>query len=222
MMPVAPRDEPRDFDAKVRRPGMQWLHERLGGERTPRVGAPVKPLAPGVDLRATDIMAYWTACLPDLRALYRVCSYAGLKIREGGESVDHFECKERCLRDPTKHALIYEWRNFRYAFLPINRYRGTRQVLDPFEVQADWFALEFVGLSVHPRSHLGEPTLGRVRDTIRFAGLNEPWLLRLRAEYFDAWRTRQISETWLRECAPFIAAEIDRQGVSRARDGEVA
>lgn len=213
-MPVVRRDEPRDFDAKVRRPGLQWLHEKLGGERAPRAGAPVKPLAPGERLTATGLKDYWTACLPDLRSLYKVCSYAGLKIREGGDSVDHFECKESCVDDAARHGLIYEWRNYRYAFLNVNRYKGTRQVLDPFEVAADWFALEFVGLTVRPRDHLREPMLGRVRDTIKFAGLNEPWLVRLRSEYFDAWSAGQIHGTWLRECAPFIAAEIERQGIT--------
>lgn len=213
-MSVAFCSEPADFDDKVRQPGLRWLRERLGGARTPRPGAPVRPLAPGEQLSATGLKDYWTACLPDLRALYRVCSYTGLKIREGGDSVDHFECKERCVGDATKHSQIYEWRNFRYAFLNVNRYRGTRQVIDPFEVQADWFALEFVGLTVCPGERLQGETLGRVRDTITFAGLNEPWLVRLRLEYFDAWNAGQMHWGWLRECAPFIAAEIERQQIT--------
>lgn len=213
-MAVVRCDEPIDFDEKVRQPGLQWLREKLGGERTPRAGAHVKPLAPGERLTAASLKDYWTACLPDLRTRYRVCSYTGLKIREGGDSVDHFECKEGCVEDAGRHALIYEWRNFRYAYLNVNRYKGTRQVLDPFEVRSEWFALEFVGLTVCPGDNLHESTLRHVRDTIRFAGLNEPWLVRLRAEYYDAWKAGQIHWSWLRECAPFIAAEIERQGIT--------
>lgn len=216
MMPVARRAEPEDFDRKVRQPGMQWLREKLGAERTPRPGAPVIPLAPGQQLSSRELKDYWTACLPDLhRAHDGVCSYTGLAIREGGGTVDHFECKDRCLADEAKRGLIYDWTNFRYAFLRVNQHRGNREVLDPFNVRPDWFKLDFTTLAVHPRDHIPEPTVGLVRDTIRVAGLNGAWLVRLRTDYFEDWMTGETTLDYLRKYAPFIAAEIHRQGITQ-------
>lgn len=214
MMHVTQVAEPADFDDKVRQPGLRWLCEKLGGERTSRTGRPVKPLELGKPLVATRLRDYWTACLPDLEREYGVCAYACLKIREGGGTVDHFECKDRCLADDAKRGRIYEWDNFRYAFWRVNQHKGTRDVLDPFKVNNDWFALEFVGLTVHPRGSLPVSIRGDILKTIEFAGLNNPWLVRLRSEYFEDWRTRRTTFDYLVEYAPFIASEISRQEIT--------
>ncbi len=215
MIPVTPAPEPADFDEKVRQPGLQWLREQLGGARTPRPGAHVRPLAPGERLSPTALEDYWTACLPDLERAYGgLCSYTGLAIREGGGTVDHFESKHRCLEEEAKRGLIYEWTNFRYCFWKVNQCKGTKEVLDPFHIGPDWFKLDFFTLEVHPRDQISGPTLRLVSDTIRAAGLNHAWLVRLRAEYYEGWKTGETSLDYLRKFAPFVAAEIDRQGIA--------
>ena len=211
MIRVERCDEPADFDVNVRQAGLRWLREKLGGERAPRRGRPVEPVA---NLRSHELEDYWTRALPDMRRLYGgVCAYAGIEIREGGETVDHFESKARCLEDATLHPLIYDWANYRYAFHRINASKGERRVLDPFAVESDWFTLEPVGLTVIPREGIADELRVQVNETIRALGLNEPWLVRLRMKYFDDWSAGDTSSGYLRRYAPFIAREIERQGI---------
>lgn len=210
MIPVTRRDEPPDFDEKVRMPGMRWLAEKLGGPRPPgRVGRPVTRVE---TLKPSELKDYWTDCLADLRRAYGgCCAYAGIEIREGVGTVDHFVPKSACLDDPEKRRLIYEWSNYRYAFLNVNRRKGDRMVLDPFEVQHGWFALEFVGLQVVPREELPDLIAPSVQNAITDLGLNDDWLRDLRVGYFDAWSRGEILLPYLRRYAPFVASEIDRQ-----------
>lgn len=209
LIPVARRAEPLDFDEKVRSPGMQWLAEKLGGERS--MGRRGRPVAPVAVLKPSEIRDFWTACLGDLRREYDgCCAYAGIEIREGGGTVDHFVAKSLCLDDPERRRLIFDWSNYRFAFLNVNRRKGDRVVLDPFELRQGWFELEFVGLQVVPRDSLEPANAQLVRDAIENLGLNDDWLRDLRVGYFDAWDRGEIALTYLRRYAPFIALEIER------------
>ena len=91
-------------------------------------------------------------------------------------------------------------------------------MLDPLAIEDDWFALEPVGLTVVPRGELTEDRRVLVLDSIRALGLNHPWLVRLRSEYFDEWSAGHTTSDYVRRHAPFVAREIERLQITPEGD----
>lgn len=137
MIRVSPAPEPADFAERVGEPGERVLRELRGDPAAPRRRGPKRrQLDPSI----------WARILPDLRRVYhRRCAYTALLVfPEVRDSVDHFKPKENeRFRD-----LAYTWGNYRYALLDANRIKGADEVLDPFEVQDDWFSLNLDSFKV--------------------------------------------------------------------------
>ena len=116
MIHVAPKDEPPDFDERVRQPGLKALER--GDNPLP---------------------AYWRRCLDDLYRQYdRICAYACVLIPPvtRGRSVEHFAPKKKH-RDHT-----YEWDNYRLVCSVMNSRKWEfEDVLDPFEISDEWFQM---------------------------------------------------------------------------------
>jgi hypothetical protein len=170
MMPVVPAPEPPEFNEQVRVPGLRSIYEKCG-QPVPvpykRAKGPkfrqVKRRKTGSDgkaiktaegeiveesvTRPEDIPAdlfeskFWGIAIPWLLQAYnRICSYSCFRIHgTGTPSVDHMVPKSKAWDK------VYEWSNYRLASLALNAIKDNLQsILDPFEVQPGWFALDLV------------------------------------------------------------------------------
>lgn len=192
MIPITPKPEPPDFTQKVRAPGQAFLRNNP---------APT-------DWHNHDD---WRNALHDLYEAYNgICAYSAEWIPPLSDpTVDHFVPKS------ARPELAYEWRNYRLAFLRLNRNKLNYQdVLDPFVLQPNWFVLDFPSLQITANEALSDLQKAQVCATIKRLKLNEQPGIKSRMRWLcdfcvriDAWRF-----DYLRENAPFIAYELERQG----------
>jgi uncharacterized protein (TIGR02646 family) len=187
---VTPQPEPSDFDAKVRQQGRADI-----------------ALAEG------ELRPHWQHCAVQLWEAYRgVCAYSSLYIPRGtgARSVDHLLPKSK------RRELTYEWSNYRLACVRMNaRKSALEDVLDPFEVQDEWFALELSTLQVTPREGLPEELSHRVQNTIDRLDLNDDEFIQARAAHYEAFRSDEVQFRHVRKHFPFLAKELIRQGLVR-------
>lgn len=192
MIPVAPQPEPADFEANVRHPGRSFLSACASLSEV-----------------AWKKHSYWRRIFPELYAAFRgICSYSchWLPRDSGAGTVDHFRPKARY------PDLAYDWSNYRLANLVCNGRKGDHEdVLDPFEVKAGWFILDFPSLLVRPDSKLAGPPRDRVQATIDRLCLNHEAVLETRLQYLQLYCSGEASLHLLRAWAPFIVAELERQ-----------
>ncbi len=107
---------------------------------------------------------------------------------------------------------VYEWSNYRLACLLMNARKGVADVLDPFAIGDGWFVLELVEFQVVPGRGLPADVCIRVDATIDTLGLSDSTCCEARAEYAQAYWDGDVSLSRLREHAPFVARELERQG----------
>lgn len=211
MLRVEMAAEPVDFDTKVRKPGLRAIAELAGEADLPkRRGRPRNAVATTREqIPADKFPAIWTKALPELLDAYgRVCAYMSIYIEPvtGAASVDHMLPKSLDWRE------VYEWRNYRLACSLMNSRKNAYQdVLDPFEIEDDWFRLELVGYQVIPGANLDPEIHGHVEATIERLKLNGHDCLQLREDYATAFFQGDISLDYLRRRAPFLAREIEAQ-----------
>lgn len=195
MIPVQPQPEPESFSDRVRMPGAAFLSN-----------------LPNPTAKQWVRKEYWRKALPDMRTSYHgICAYSALWISSvtGGHSIDHFV--PRALRPD----LAYEWTNFRYASSKLNARKGTQSILDPFQVEPDSFTLDFDSFLVKPSSHLASEQKTAVQHTINVLKLNDDEAcVELRQDYVTWFRTGDITFAHLERRAPFIAYELQRQGLA--------
>jgi hypothetical protein len=195
MIRVNLRPEPAAFDAQVRVPGRQFLHQ-----------CP-KPTAAQFKTRA-----YWRKVLGELHSVYRgICAYSchWIPYDTGADTVEHFRPKQLFPNE------AYEWSNYRLVCGTLNGRKGAYQdVIDPFSVQDGWFVLDFPSVLVKPNPSLSDADAKSVLQTIKRLGLNdEGTCLKARLRYVKNYCKQQISFLHLKNEAPFIAREIQRQGL---------
>lgn len=194
MIRVEPQPEPSGFDAAVRQKGLTALSDKKAG-------------------RIAKLPDHWRACLPDLRTAYGdVCAYAAIYIDPvtGGDSVEHFAPKS------TDEDLAYEWSNYRLVCRLMNsRKSAFRDVLDPFAVADGWFILNLTTMGIEPSAELSEPERTAVVNTIGRLKLDDKKCRQARANYYDLYLKGYLSFAGLRHLSPFVAAEVERQGLKR-------
>ena len=123
MIPVTLQPEPEDFAKTVKESGLKFLLE-----------------VPNPTIEQWKGKEYWQHALPSMRKAYQgVCAYCAHWIPHstGNHSIDHFM--------PKSHhpELAYTWSNFRYVAARFNSRKGTRSILDPFQLIHNWFILDF-------------------------------------------------------------------------------
>ncbi|MFO5473491.1 MAG: hypothetical protein ACLBM2_06195 [Dolichospermum sp.] len=195
MIPVKPQPEPDDFDEKVRQPGLVFL-SKVPNPKTE-------------DWKKHD---YWVKSLPDLYTSYnKICAYSAQWIPrpEGSPSVDHFLAKSPI------PEVASDWHNFRLACLSLNQRKGTQlDVIDPFELPVNSFILDFPSLIIKPNPELLYPLKGRVISTINRLELNDyDKCIDGRLEWLKTYYEDNSSFDSLKRKAPFIAYELERQGL---------
>ena len=209
---------PPDFDARVRKPGLDAIAELVGETPTTRRrGRKRKKVAETRDqIPAEYLPPLWRDVLPEMLKSYnRLCAYLALYIEHatGSPSVDHVVPKSKAWDK------VYEWSNYRLACVLVNSKKNNFDiVLDPFEIEDGFFALELFDFQVK----LGASAVGeleaKVADTIEKLGLNLPDCCKARQEYFENYKRQQIKLDYLERRAPFIARELRRQGRLNAGD----
>jgi hypothetical protein len=188
-----PVPEPEHFDRLVRTPGREYL-----------------AIVPNPTTKQFQSRDYWTRVLGDLYDAYDgVCSYSchWIPFDTGSDNVEHFRPKSEYPPE------AYEWSNYRLVCQTLNARKGVRTVLDPFGIGPGWFVIEFPALVVKPHPTLDGPVKASIRNTCSILGLNDDaTCLRSREFWTKNYCQGHIDYAFLSKMAPFLAAEITRQG----------
>lgn len=217
MIRVLPAPPPPDFDAKVRQPGLRAIAELVGGAPPRAAGRRHAQIAGSrEEIPADKFPPYWSEAAGDLvEAYHRICSYLCLYIPggTGAPSVDHMVPKS------TRWDQVYEWGNYRLACALMNARKGAvSSVLDPFDVEDGWFALELVQFQVVQGERLADGVRPSVEATIERLRLNDDTCCAARAEFAEDYWEGAISVDYLTRHAPFVAVELRRQRRLRGED----
>ena len=191
MIRVPPKPEYAAFNAEVRVPGKRFLRRN-----------------PNPSSKDFGKHNYWKHAKRELHRAYLRCAYTSRRVRGDGVSVDHFLPK-------SKHRwLAYEWDNYRLARPMLNRNKGdSEQVVDPFHVRNGWFILECPSCLIRPGHNLTGNTRQGVVSTIRVLKLNSPELAAERCRWLADLALDLISFDYLEREYPFLASEVERQGI---------
>lgn len=194
MIRIELQPEPPGFDALVRQKGLKALADKKAGL--------IKKLPD-----------HWRACLDDLWEAYGgVCAYASIYIDPvtGGSSVEHFAPKSDV------EDLAYEWKNYRLVCRLMNSRKWTfRDVLDPCEIGNGWFVLNLITMGIAPADDLPPAEREAVRDTIDRLKLDDSRCRQARANYYNQYLAGDLTFRNLQRFSPFVAFEVERQGVKR-------
>lgn len=209
MIPVTTATEPSTFESQVRTPGLRAIAERVGEKPKRTAGKAFTKLATRrEDIPSSAFPTYWTLCIDDLMTAYDfICAYSCFRIHKvtGAASVDHMAPKSR------RWDRVYEWTNYRLACSRMNaRKNNFEDLIDPFEVQEDWFQLELVGFEVFANPTLDPVIRAKVETTVLRLRLND--FSDDRATDAENYWSGEVSMKILQQESPFVAKELIRQG----------
>lgn len=190
MIPIQQKPEPLDFNTHVRIPGVQFLS---------KVCCPTS--------KQWKKNNYWTHCSQNLYSAYEgICAYTGIWVSKSSSTVDHFIPKSN------NPQLAYEWSNYRLACDKANNNKSDEKILDPFQISNDWFLLNFPSLLVHPSKNLSTSDYDKVKKTIDILKLNNECFIEDRLHWLNEY-IYNLDFDFLKRHAPFIAYELQRQGI---------
>ncbi|WP_240807676.1 hypothetical protein [Polyangium spumosum] len=126
-------------------------------------------------------------------------------------TVDHYLSKS----SREGRALTYEWSNYRRADLEMNQAKGTwdRRILDPFEVQDDWFeillpTLELIVVDERIPLHRRDDAL----FTLRTLGLGDgDDILAARLAWYEPFTEGMVDLQYISKKAPLIARAVRKR-----------
>jgi hypothetical protein len=186
MIPVAKVKKPKDFDAKVKAPGDQWLKDNPKAKRPKALWTPyTKTLADG---------------------FAGLCGYAAMHDPTGG-TVDHY----LSFKNHPKKA--FDWSNYRYASGTLNSSKRNADdtVLDPFEVQAGWFEIELPSLQMRVTDAVPIAFRAKAEYTLTRLGLRDgERVLRWRQSWYEQYLSGNLTVDGLRKWAPLIADAVEK------------
>ena len=192
MIPVQMAPEYPQFDREVRQRGRTFLQS-----------------CPNPNSEQFRRHNYWTKALGQLYAAYNgLCSYTTRYLVYTG-TIDHFRPKSKYPQ------LAYEWSNYRLARQTINTRKGnSEEVLDPFLIEKRWFILHLPSCLIKPALGLPREIRVQVNSTINTLRLNDDErLVEERLEFLVALADGDISLRHLQRHYPFLAQEVQHQGV---------
>lgn len=183
--------EPEYFDEKVRQKGNKWLAEHP-------------------EANSSDYPDYWSKCKKckaDLaKGFNSLCAYSLIRIRRLKHgTIDHYISQKN---DKTQ---VYEWDNYRYASSDPNSLKGNYddQILDPFEVEDDWFEIILPSCQLLLTNYLPQSKIKKAKFTLEQLQLKDgEQLIEERQNlYFDYIKSK-ITLDYLEDEAPLIARTI--------------
>lgn len=124
--------------------------------------------------------------------------------------VDHF-IPISLLKSRQHHHLVYEWSNFRYGEGTINQRKAVARVLDPFEVEDDWFEILLPSLQLVLTDKVPAEIRPLAKFTLERLGLDHnEVVVRYRREWFREYQEGRLSLDNLRKYAPLVAEAVER------------
>jgi hypothetical protein len=187
MLKFNPPAEPENFDLKARQPGNNWLEKNTDPKR--------------------KLRDYWSNFKSDLADGFgNLCGYTVMYEPVG--TVDHF------LSCENHRHLAYEWNNYRFASGWINSSKGTldNQILDPVEVEDDWFEILLPSLQLVITDAVPEEKRQKAEFTLQRLPLqDDERVLRQRREWYKLYIDGDLTLTGLEKKAPLIARAIRKQ-----------
>jgi len=192
VIPVSEQPEPASFPHKVRTPGSTFL------QQAPHPAS-------------WKNREYWKRVLRELYDAHNgICAYSAewIPYTTGDPSIDHFVPKS------VNPQLAYEWSNYRLASLRFNSRKGDYQdVIDPFRLKPGLFFLHFPSLLVRPDWAISRSQASKVIATANRLKLNDELCISGRIRWIREFCTGSITLEFLKRNAPFIAVELQRQGL---------
>lgn len=193
MQPITLQHEPVNFDHDVRQPGLVFLRKNPSPKANEWTGK-----------------EYWQRALADMRNSYnKLCAYSACWIPHstGNHSVDHFIPKS------ISPIQAYEWTNFRYVSARFNGRKGITTIVDPFSMSFPWFIIDFSNFFVLPDINvLKQVQVDLANETIRILKLNiDDELVKERQEFYNEYKSGNISFNYVQRKFPFLAYEMNRQ-----------
>jgi hypothetical protein len=187
---VVPKHEFPAFGARVRNPGTAFL-----------------TTCPNPTSEQFRKKNFWSRAASELHAAYAgVCAYTAMFLPEQG-TVDHF------LPKTLNPELAYEWSNFRLAGGRVNSCKGNSVgIVDPFDVQDDWFYIDIPACLLRPNPVLAQPLRSRIAQTIQSLRLNDDDnYVQERCNILIEYARGDVSLGFLERRYPFLAKEVKRQ-----------
>jgi len=123
-------------------------------------------------------------------------------------TVDHYLS---CKNHPSR---AYEWSNYRYSSGWINSSKGTQDeaVLDPFQVDDDWFEVLLPSLQLVLTDAVPPEELDRAEFTLRRLHLDhDERVLRQRRQWYEMYQKGNLPLPGLEKVAPLIARAVHKQ-----------
>ncbi len=178
--------EPSDFDENARNKGILWLE---------------------INPDATRPRDYWSPFKPKLASGFKhLCAYSAMYEPVG--SVDHY------ISVTTDRMLAYEWSNYRFASEWINKSKQNEDdnILDPYEVQDNWFELLLPSLQLAVSPNIPDKYRKKAEYTlIRLHLRDDERVIRQRQTYYEMYCQKELTLDGLKRMAPLIAAAIEKQ-----------
>ncbi len=197
MIHVQKQIEPPDFNANVRIPGNRFLATKRNSP-----------------LKSSEFKNYWKNCRAQLLTAFNgicayTCSFIAVDAGHSVGTVDHFIPKTE------DRNLAYEWSNYRFCNPRVNENKGdSLAVMDPFFIQNGWFTIDFTTFNIRPDRKQSQMLQDRVQATIDALKLNDDdRIVQARVDRIQEYARGDISFDYLNRKYPFIAMELDRQGL---------
>jgi hypothetical protein len=213
VIPVALAPEPKYFDLKVRQPGLSAIDELVGRRARQARPGPVRERVANTEaeIPADRFPPIWRRAMDDMMSAYEQrCAYLAMFIEEiGNPTVDHVIPKSMAWDK------VYEWSNYRLCAGIVNAKKGELLgLVDPVGAKVGWFALDLLTFRVRRGVSAPETRHGQIDATLPLLNLRDCWMQRKRyvEEYRRGPGARGIDLSYLEYRAPFIAAELRRQG----------
>ena len=142
------------------------------------------------------------------------CGYTAMLTYDG--QVDHY----RCQRD--RRHMTYDWSNYRYCSVAMNRRKGTKDVLDPYEIETRWFEIQFPSLQLVLTDTVPENERVRAARTIACLGLgDDEFIIKQRQGWIEMYGLGRLNLEGLRQVAPLLAEMVERRGLTPQEVGRV-
>lgn len=213
MISVSLAPEPKAFDKEIRQPGLSAIDELVGRVPRMRRRGPrrAKIASTESSIPADKFPPFWRNALDDMMAAYdRRCAYLAMVIEEtGGPTVDHVIPKS------VAWNLVYEWTNYRLCASVVNSKKGELlHLVDPVAAKLGWFELDLASYRVVRGGSAPQVQRENIEATLPLLNIRDCCAQRKRyvEEYRRGPGAKGIDLTYLEYRAPFIAAELRRQG----------
>lgn len=188
MIPVARPEEPPAFDEMCRKRGKEWLAQN--SDTHPH---------------RLPLWREFAAALRD--GFGGRCGFTAMYVPRG--TVDHW------ISVDSDRSLAYEWTNYRFVDGAVNSAKKPSwegRLLDPFEVQDDWFEILLPSLQLVIAGNLDAATRARAEFTLEKLHLRDGEdVIRQRREWLELYEQGELQLSGLFKVAPLLARAVARR-----------